>query len=348
MKIALLFICVNPPYWPYIKSATEDCKKHFLPNHQVDYYAWSDIPEVGSKEFENVLSNYPTEKELSDTAETVFASEAMARSWAAMIATQMGHQKGAGQAWINALQKRAQVVTDQWVNKVAAPQKGGIPVAAASHSREEMEIIIRETRKLFGNNIIATEAAIWPLPTLMRYSLFLQQEEKLKEYDYIFYMDADMRVVDTIGDEILGEGLTAACHPGYYIRDTIKAPLEPNPESAAYVHVPKYYFAGGLQGGKSADFIKAMRVMKIAVDTDFRKNYMARWNDESHWNHYLLTNPPSVVLSPAYIYPDSLIKELYEPIIWGQVLVPKIITVTKPFTISKAGGDAVKKMTQVL
>lgn len=239
-KIALVFICLNPPYWPYAKDVIEDCRKNFLINHQVDYFLWSDIPE-----------------------------------------------------------------TD------------------------------------YGCTVIPTEPAAWPLPTLMRYHLFLQEEEKLKEYDYIFYMDCDMRVVAPITEEILGEGLTAAEHPMYHLRREFRYPTEPNPQSQAYFKVPRHYFAGGFQGGTSESFIKAMKEMKKNIDRDFFNNYQAIWNDESHWNRYLWDNTPSVILSPAYIYPDSLIQEYYVKI-WGRNFDPKIITLTKPFSVSKEAGDAVK------
>jgi|ERR1035437_6954524 hypothetical protein len=199
----------------------------------------------------------------------------------------------------------------------------------------------------YGATVFPTEPVEWPLPTLMRYSLFLQQEEKLKEYDYLFYCDVDMKFVGIVGDEILGEGLTAAQHPMYAIRKEFIAPTEPNPKSTAYMDLPKYYFAGGFQGGKTADFIKAMKVMKKNIDVDFTKNYMARWNDESHWNKYLHDNPPYIVLSPSYIYPDSLIKEYYEKL-WGCSYVPKLVTLTKKFSTSAEGGAAVTKMINTL
>lgn len=246
-KVALLFICLNPPYWPYVKDAIQDCRKYFLTNHednhQVDFFLWTDLPEE---------------------------------------------------------------VT-------------------------------------YGATVFPTEPVQWPLPTLMRYHLFIQQEEILKDYDYIFYLDADMRVVDFIGNEILGDGLTSALHPMYALKPSYKSPYEPNPDSTAYIHQPRHYFAGGFQGGVAKDFLKAMRVMKENIDKDFMKNYTARWNDESHWNRYLFDNPPCIILDPSYIYPDSLIKEYYEPL-WGKSYKPKIITLTKPFTTSKEGGAAVNEM----
>lgn len=194
----------------------------------------------------------------------------------------------------------------------------------------------------YGATVFETEATEWPFPTLMRYHLFLQQEEKLREYDYVFYCDADMLFVGEIGDEILGEGLTAACHPMYFFKKGLKFPLEPNYNSSAYIKIPQHYFAGGFQGGKTEEFIKAMKVMKANISKDFNINYTAIWNDESHFNRYLFDNPPSVILTPSYVYPDSLIKEYYEPI-WGCSLEPKLITLTKSFTTSKEGAEAVKK-----
>ena len=204
--------------------------------------------------------------------------------------------------------------------------------------------------------IFPTEPIEWPMPTLMRYHLFLQQEEKLKDYDYIFYIDVDMRVTDWIGEEILGNGLTAAQHPMYALRTSYQPPYEPNHESSAYIHRPgriieengqkrfeQLYYAGGFQGGKTEDFIKAMKVMRGNIDRDFGINYVARWNDESHWNKYLFENPPTVVLSPSYIYPDSLVQDYYVKL-WGRNYSPKIMTLTKSFSATKEGGAAVREL----
>ena len=165
-KIAVLFICLNPQYWPYLKNVIEDARARFLPNHNVDFLIWSDMPPD---------------------------------------------------------------VT-------------------------------------YGGTVFPTEAVQWPFPTLMRYHLFLQQEEKLREYDYLFYLDADMRIVDTVGDEILSEGLLVSEHPMYALRKEYYPPYEPNKESAAYVprvsiiindegkpRLKPIYAAGGFQGGKTED-----------------------------------------------------------------------------------------------
>lgn len=208
--------------------------------------------------------------------------------------------------------------------------------------------------------IISTEKAEWPTPTLMRYHLFLRQEELLKEYDFIYYVDADMKFVSRVGDEILGN-LVAAVHPMYHLRHDYIPPYEGNEKSTAFIPRPgrvamrngqkvfqTFYFAGGFQGGRSDVFIKAMKVMKDNIDKDFMENnYVAVWNDESHWNKYLFENPPTVVLSPSYIYPDTLINHYYKKV-WGRNYTPKLVTITKKFSITQSGGNALKQTLQNL
>lgn len=208
----------------------------------------------------------------------------------------------------------------------------------------------------FRGKVFPTEPVEWPLPTLLRYNLFLQQEEYLKQFDYCFYIDCDMRITDWIGEEILGDGLTAATHPMYYLRRNLQPPYEPNPNSTAYISRPgrviqvdgkkmfePLYYAGGFQGGKTEHWIKAMKFMRDNIEKDFNNNYIAIWNDESHWNKYLSEVPPAVVLNPSYIYPDSLVSDYYVKI-WGRNYSPKIVTLTKAFTTSSEGGKATREL----
>jgi len=249
-KVAIIAICLNAPYWPFISPMIESARKFLLKGHDVDFILWTDMPP--------------------------------------------------------------------------------------------------ETK--IDAKIVPTEPFAWPLPTLYRYHLFLREEELLKEYDYVFYCDADMKFVSRVGDEILGD-LVAAQHPMYAIRKEYIPPYEPNNKSVSFIPRPgrvieeggkkrfePLYFAGGFQGDRSENFIKAMKAIKIMVDKDFTGNgYIPIWNDETVWNKYLFKNPPTVVLNPSYIYPDSLNKSYYQKI-WGRNYVPKLITLTKQFSLTKDGG----------
>src|SRR3990167_8052781 len=44
-KVALCFICVNANYWQFMPKAVEGAKQFFLPDHKVDYFIWSDLPD---------------------------------------------------------------------------------------------------------------------------------------------------------------------------------------------------------------------------------------------------------------------------------------------------------------
>lgn len=210
----------------------------------------------------------------------------------------------------------------------------------------------------FGATVFPVDAMEWPYPTLMRYHFFLKQEEYLKKFDYIFYLDLDMRLVGIVGDEIFGPNLTMARHPMYQVRQNLWYPYEPNPSSAAHIRQPgkivlkdgkqmfePIYAAGGFQGGTTESFLPAMKAMAANIDADLDKGYIARWNDESHWNHYLFEHGMQDVvdLDVSYIYPDSMINEYYKPI-WGRDYTPRIITITKPFSTSAEGGAAAAQM----
>lgn len=199
----------------------------------------------------------------------------------------------------------------------------------------------------FGVTRFEAKSVGWPSPTLHRYDYFLSQEEYLKKFDYIYYLDIDMRFVNIVGDELLGD-LVAAQHPMYALRQIFKAPFETRKESTAYVDAPQFYYAGAIQGGKTPVFIEAMKEMKKNIDIDVANKIIAIWNDESYWNEYLInTREPNVILSPAYVHPDSIIEEYYKKI-WGCRYTPKIYTLTKDFSLTPESQEKLKRELETL
>lgn len=338
-KVALLFICLNPNYWPFLKDVITDSRDKFLKNHEVDIFTWSDIPEIDSPEHKQVLSNFPAHKEIP---------LALINNIKSSFATEFEKvQKGELMYY-----KTYETLLQDCFND-----------AGRLISKEVLEQAIQFLRTERNVTVFPTAPEVWPYPTLMRYHLFLQQEEILKNYDYIFYMDADMRIVGDVGDEILGEGLTMAEHPGYSVRKEYIPPYEPNPKSSAFIPrlgciIPDeqtgrpwfkpLYAAGGFQGGKSDAFIQAMKDMRKTIDSDLNNNYISIWNDESHWNKYLYGYKGHIiVLTPSYVYPDSLINEYYNRL-WGKEYAPKIVTLTKKFSTSRQAGQEMKGRMQTM
>lgn len=367
-KVALLFICLNDRYWPYVAQVIKDCRKHFLSKHQVDYFVWTDYNEDNKK---LQLSGLDDLVKAWKAATPDKKQEALGNFFSVFTnITRLYEHFYAPQ-----LQQAFQQMAQLGLFFKREGMKFWFESARPQITDEDVQVIYTVARNILvlgqqdmdatleGTTLVDTASVPWPSPTLMRYHLFLNQEEKLKEYDYVFYMDADMRVVDTIGDDILGNELVAAPHPGYAVMPLLIPPYEPNPESTAYIprlgrvvdeggtrRFHPFYAAGGFQGGASKPFLEAMRVMKKNIDKDFDNNYIAIWNDESHWNKYLFDHQKKggdiTFLDPSYVYPDSLIDELYVPKIWGKKYPPKIITLTKPFTLSAQGAEAIQQFTK--
>jgi histo-blood group ABO system transferase len=146
----------------------------------------------------------------------------------------------------------------------------------------------------------------WPKTTLLRHHVFLNNRSAIEGMDYLFYSDADMLCVDTIGDEVLGD-LVGTLHPGFYNKSRAEFSYETRPESTAYIppNEGTSYFAGGFYGGKKDAYLRMAETVRNNIDTDTQKGITAVWHDESHWNKYLTKNPPTVILSPSYCYQES-------------------------------------------
>ena len=144
---------------------------------------------------------------------------------------------------------------------------------------------------------------------MMHYTAYLAHCDILLKQDYLFATDADMLFVDKIGDEILGERV-ATLHPGFapgskYPRS--QGAYETNPISKAYVQngEGKPYFAGGFYGGTAEEMLRIAEINTVHIYQDLQKNVIAIWHDESHWNRYCIDNPPTIILSPSYCYPEN-------------------------------------------
>ena len=149
----------------------------------------------------------------------------------------------------------------------------------------------------------------WPMPTLKRYNYFMKESEFISQFDYCYYFDVDMAIVDKVGDEVLSD-LVATKHPGQSFYNINDMTYDRNQNSLAYVPYGEgeTYYAGGFNGGKTEDFLKMSKVISERVNTDLQNGVIALWHDESHMNRYMIDNPPTLSLSPSYCYPEAALK----------------------------------------
>lgn len=155
-------------------------------------------------------------------------------------------------------------------------------------------------------NNLSIDHEPWPAPTLKRYDYFNQYVDYLKTFDYLYYCDADMKFVDTVDTEILGE-LVATLHPGFWDQLNLQFSYERRSNCKAYIPYGEgnAYYAGGFNGGSSDQFLKMAKTIVSWRKEDEQNGLIPVWHDESYMNKYMYLNPPSKCLTPSYCYPES-------------------------------------------
>lgn len=150
----------------------------------------------------------------------------------------------------------------------------------------------------------------WPYDSMMRFHMFDAFKDILSGTDYLFFMNANMKVVSRIDESILPSenkcGIVATRHPGFHRRNPgINYPHESNPQSSFFVNLKdrSNYFQGCFNGGRSKEFLKMCEILKNNMDTDLKNNIVPIWHDESAINWYLEKKDP-LVLYPTYAYPE--------------------------------------------
>lgn len=152
--------------------------------------------------------------------------------------------------------------------------------------------------------LIYRECQGFPADSLMRYDMFLSIADRLKEYDYTFFFNANMQMMAAVDEDILPEHLTAVVHPGYYNKPAWYYPYERNKQSRAYVpaHGKGYhYYMGSVNGGRTGDYLEMARVCSHNIQQDLLNGIVAKYHDESHLNRYLYDHG-CTALPPAYAY----------------------------------------------
>tara|TARA_Y100001937_G_scaffold45472_1_gene63877 strand:+ start:3977 stop:4693 length:717 start_codon:yes stop_codon:yes gene_type:complete len=163
----------------------------------------------------------------------------------------------------------------------------------------------------------------WPEPALKKYNYINSEAEFLKDFDYTYLFDADVGIVDTVGEEVL-EDLVGVLHPYKILEPKEIYPYEKRKESTAYVPDENHdkYYAAAFVGGRASTFLKMAKTISERVEEDERNGIIAKWHDESHLNKYFNENPP-VQLSPSYMFPEELIGNNQYP------YSPKIVALKK-------------------
>lgn len=142
----------------------------------------------------------------------------------------------------------------------------------------------------------------WPYSTLLRFELFENNRSLFEDCSFLFYFNANTVFTDVINpEEILPEKkdlyLVALSNNDLFPMHPDQFTYERNPKSQAYIPYGEgtHYYRGGLNGGRTPEFLKLIRTCNIQTKLDLQSNIVAIWHDESHLNKYLLGKPIKVL-----------------------------------------------------
>lgn len=169
--------------------------------------------------------------------------------------------------------------------------------------------------KIIGEDVNVTkiyqEKLGWPNDTLMRFQFFLSIKDRLQQFDHLFFFNANMVFVNKIAaNDILPSGsekLVCALHPCFCDKPRSEFTYDNNPYSLAYIPDDKgqYYFMGGLNGGRSQDYLTMCEQLLNNILIDKSNNVIALWHDESHLNRYMLDRDNLKILGVEFGVPEG-------------------------------------------
>lgn len=159
--------------------------------------------------------------------------------------------------------------------------------------------------------LLYKECKGFPMDSLMRFEMFIAIRDQLLEYDYSYFFNSNMEFVSEVGEEILPESegqIVFTLNAGYYNKTSFRYPYERNKKSTAFIKYRRKadykYVIGGLNGGRTSDYIRFSKICHHNILEDQRNNVMAIYHDESHINKYYFENG-GMLMSSSYAYPEG-------------------------------------------
>lgn len=154
---------------------------------------------------------------------------------------------------------------------------------------------------------------------LRRFSIIRMVEDKLKEFDWFVFIDADMFCVETVEDFFDDtKKYFGVQHPTFHetwSRNTGAIPHERNTLSNTYVNPEEdddVYLQGCVWGGKVPDVLSMIEELDNRVKSDIENKVLARAHDESHLNRFRLDHKEDFyVLHPSFAFPGNIPAEQF-------------------------------------
>lgn len=175
---------------------------------------------------------------------------------------------------------------------------------------------------------IHKECRGFPADSLFRFEMFLQAEEELRGYDYIYFFNANAEFKQPVNEEILPDETGLAMGLWYNQEKPWWNPwrildlpaffcYEHNKKSLAYIPpFEKNYkqYMGGLNGGRTKEYLEMINTLSTNIRIDYENGIIAIAHDQSHINAYMRAHKCK-----------ALPKEMCWPEEWASSFEPKIV-----------------------
>ena len=150
----------------------------------------------------------------------------------------------------------------------------------------------------------------WPYITLKRFEILNKAREEIEHCDWLVFLDADTRVVDTVTEEEFFSdkpyfGVHHPCH-ALKMQPHTEYPgaFETNTNSRAGVTEEddtSMYYQGCLWGGRVPEVMDMIEELDSRVEEDLSNDVIAVWHDESQLNKFYSEVKEDVhLLGPEY------------------------------------------------
>ena len=176
-------------------------------------------------------------------------------------------------------------------------------------------------------NIIGIKSYNWPEATLFRYEI-ISRFNNIFDFNYCIYLDCDMKIHEDFLEDsefISDKRLTLVKHPAFnfdktllgifyaftsptfvfnYVKSLAYQPFKLGAwerEKKSLARVPYFkrniYVHGAVWFGPPLPFYNVCRQLALRTDSDYRKEIIAVWHDESHLNWYSSQNDVNIISS---------------------------------------------------
>ena len=182
----------------------------------------------------------------------------------------------------------------------------------------------------------------WPYDTMMRFHMFMAIEKKIKNTDFTFFLNANMKFLNEVGEEVLPSGedvyFTGVKHPGFFKSSVEEMPYERRKESNFFIkekdNKNKMYYQGCLNGAESGKWIEMCKILSKKIDRDLKNNIIPIWHDESALNWYF-KGIKVKELDPEYSLPEQIMVGDFSPSTESSIHCYGFLEKSKPFIIQR-------------